>query len=91
MKDNSVSSNGFPGSLTKDPRRALSVTAFLAALAVGLLFLLPGGLVWAQDAGTIEYAEDRTDPVTTYTAADPEGTAIRSWDADRHRRRSLHD
>ena len=79
MKDNSVSSNGFPGSLTKDPRRALSVTAFLAALAVGLLFLLPGGLVWAQDAGTIEYAEDRTDPVTTYTAMDPEGTAITSW------------
>ena len=79
MKDNSVSSNGFPGSLTKDPRRALSVTAFLAALAVGLLFLLPGGLVWAQDAGTIEYAEDRTDPVTTYTAMDPEQTAITSW------------
>ena len=79
MKDNSVSSNGFPGSLTKNPRRALSVTAFLAALAVGLLFLLPGGLVWAQDAGTIEYAEDRTDPVATYTATDPEGTAIASW------------
>ena len=58
---------------------ALSVTAFLAALAVGLLFLLPGGLAWAQDAGTIEYPEDGRGAVTTYTAADPEGTAIRSW------------
>ena len=29
---------------------ALSVTAFLAALVVGLLFLLPGGPAWAQDA-----------------------------------------
>ena len=78
MKDNSVSSNGFPGSFA-GASRALGVTAFLAALAVGLLFLLPGGLVWAQDAGTIEYPENGTDAVATYTATDPEGTAIASW------------
>ena len=48
----------------------------LTVLTVGLLFLLPGGLVWAQDAGTIEYAENGMDPVATYTAVDPEGESI---------------
>ena len=38
-----------------------------------LLFLLPGGLLQAQDDGTIEYAENGTDPVATYTGLDPEG------------------
>lgn len=36
-------------SFYKGASRALSVTAFLAALAVGLVFLLPGGLAWAQE------------------------------------------
>ena len=46
----------------------------LAALAVGLL---PGGLVWAQDAdGPIPYGENRTDAVATFTAVDPEGESI---------------
>ena len=115
MKDNPVSSNGFPGSFAgaapvvtnpppplaaetaprSSPRQRLlaaltgrlprnlpffpapSVTAFLAVLAVGLLFLLPGGLVWAQDAGTIEYPEkETTGAVVTYTAVDPEGEPI---------------
>ena len=67
-------------SFYKGASRALSVTAFLAALAVGLLFLLPGGLAWAQDAnGPIEYDENGTGPVATYTATDQEGTAITSW------------
>ena len=49
-------------------------------MAVGLLFLLPGGLAWAQDANDpIEYDENGTGPVATYTATDPEGTAITSW------------
>ena len=85
MMDNSVSPNGFPGSslpsLYKRASCALGVTAFLAAVAVGLLFLLPGGPLHAQDAA-IEYAEKRTDPVATYTAVDPEGTAIASWSLD---------
>ena len=51
----------------------------LAVLAAGLLFLLPGGPAWAQSAETIEYAENGTGSVATYTATDPEGTAITSW------------
>ena len=65
-------------SLYKRASRALSVTAFLAALAVGLLFLLPGGLLWAQDADTIEYPENGTGAVATYTAEDPEGKSV-TW------------
>ena len=57
----------------KRRRHAFSAVAFLAVLAVGLLFLLPGGLLQAQDDGTIEYAENGTDPVATYTGIDPEG------------------
>ena len=33
----------------------------------------------AQENGAIEYAENSTDPVATYTAVDPEQTAIVSW------------
>ena len=95
MMDSSVSSNGFAGSVPvvtnppsgrtnsssscKGASRALGVTALLAVLAVGLLFLLPGGPAWAQSAETIEYAENGTGAVATYTAVDPEGTAITSW------------
>ena len=76
-------------------RYAFSAVAFLAALAVGLLFLLPGGLLQAQDGGSgagceenadetgydCEYAENGRDPVATFTATDPEGAAV-SWDLD---------
>ena len=48
--------------------------AVVAALAVGLLFLLSGGLVLAQE--TIEYAEKGKGPVATFTAEDPEGASI---------------
>ena len=58
--------------------RALRLTALLAVLAFGLLFLLPGGLMWAQDAGTIEYAENGTDAVATFAAVDPEADHI-TW------------
>ena len=47
-------------------------------MAVGLLFLLPGGLVWAQDAGIIEYPENGTGAVATFTGTDPEGQSI-TW------------
>ena len=33
---------------------------------------------FAQNGGAIEYAEERTDPVATYTAVDPEGAGI-AW------------
>ena len=52
--------------------------ALLAVLAVGLLFLLPGGLLNAQDSGAIEYPEKGTGAVATYTADDPERTTI-TW------------
>ena len=73
-----------PGGATSPPlstnrRFALPILALLAALAVGLLFLIPGGPLHAQDAdGPIMYAENGTGPVATYTAEDPEGTTI-TW------------
>ena len=64
----------------KRRRHAFSAVAFLAAVVFGLLFLLlPGGLLQAQDDGTIMYPENGTVPVATYTAVDPEMTAIASW------------
>ena len=60
----------------KGASRALGVTALV--LAVGLLFLLPGGLAWAQDAETIQYPENGTDAVATFTAIDPEGESV-TW------------
>ena len=57
---------------------AFPILAVLAVAALGLWLLLPGGALRAQDAnGPIEYAENGTDPVATYTAVDPEGAAIR--------------
>ena len=66
-------------SLSTNRRFAFPILALLAVLAVGLLFLLPGGPLQAQDAdGPIMYAENGTGPVATYTAEDPEGTTI-TW------------
>ena len=61
-------------------RFTLPFLAVLAALALGLLFLLPGGLIQAQaqDSATIEYAEGGMDPVVTLTATDPEMDTI-TW------------
>ena len=89
-----------PGGTTSSPlpingRFAFPILAFLAVLAVGLLFLLPGGLLQAQVSGSgagceenadetgydCEYAENGKDPVATFTATDPEGAAV-SWDLD---------
>ncbi len=51
------------------------IIALMAALAVGLWLLLPGGLLQAQDA-TLDYAENGTDAVATFTATDPERAMI---------------
>ena len=59
-------------------RYAFSAVAFLAALAVGLLFLLPGGLLQAQDDGVIEFPENGTDAVATFSATDPDMDGI-AW------------
>ena len=42
---------------------------------------LLAGPLQAQDNGPIEYAENGTDPVATYTASDPEGATV-SWSLD---------
>ena len=76
MRSGHQSPAGSLTSLYKHPTPAILV--FLAVLALGLLFLLPGGLAWAQDAETIEYRETGKGPVATFTAEDPEGTAI-TW------------
>ena len=68
---------GGPDSASRFPRRyTLPFIALLAVLAAGLLFLLPGGLLQAQDDGMIEYAENGTDAVATYTADDPEDRMV---------------
>ena len=63
-------------SLPTNRRFAFPILALLAALAVGLLFLLPGGLLQAQNSDSIEYAENGMDPVATYTGLDPEGRTV---------------
>ena len=45
-------------------------------LAVSLMFMLPGGLLHAQ-TDDIEYPENGTGAVVTFTAIDPEGASIR--------------
>ena len=60
-------------------RLTLPFLAFLAALALGLMFMLPGGLLQAQDSTTIEYAENGEDPVATFTAEDLEGVTPIHW------------
>ena len=56
-------------------RHAFPILALLAALAFGLLFLLPGGILNAQD-DMIEYPEKGMDAVATFTAEDPEGRMV---------------
>ena len=49
----------------------------VSLLAVSLMFMLPGGLLHAQ-ADAIQYPENGTGPVATFTAIDPEGESV-SW------------
>ena len=48
----------------------------VSLLAVSLMFMLPGGLLHAQADEEIQYPENSTDPVATFTAVDPEGKSI---------------
>ena len=66
-------------SLLANRRLALPILAILALLAASLLFLLPGGLLHAQDDSTIEYAEGGTGPVAVFTATDPESAGAITW------------
>ena len=54
----------------------------LAVLAVGLLFLLPGGPAWAQDAnGPITFVEGGDGVVAVFTADDPESKSV-TWSVE---------
>ena len=67
-------------SLSTNRRFAFPIFALLAALAVGLLFLLPGGPLHAQEAEQyFTYAEKSTGPVATFTASDPEEATPGYW------------
>ena len=65
-------------SLLANRRLAFPILALLALLTASLLFLLPGGPLHAQEAA-IQYPENGTGPVATYTAVDPESADITSW------------
>ena len=67
-----------PPSLFLSKRLTFPFLALLALLAVGLLFLLPGGLLQAQEDSAINYPEDGTGSVATFTATDPEEKDI-TW------------
>ena len=79
MRSGHQSSGGIaasPASLI-NKRLTLPFLAFVAVLAAGLLFLLPGGPLHSQEAMTeLEYTENGMDPVATFTAVDPEGRTV---------------
>ena len=77
--DSATGSGRTPRSVALNARPGFIAMALLATIAVGMLFLLPGSPLHAQDDSTIKYAENGTGPVATYTASDPEGSAIVSW------------
>ena len=78
LKSSGHRSPGGGASILANKRLTLPFLAFVAVLAAGLLFLLPGGLLQAQDDGTIEYPENGTDPVATFSSEDPDGDDI-TW------------
>ena len=74
-------------SLLLKKRLTPTVLVLLVALVAGLLFLLPGGLLQAQQDNmtTVNFAENGEDAVAMFTATDPEGATPITWsvaDAD---------
>ena len=67
---------GSAASLLLNRHLAFPIIALIAALALALLVLLPGGLLHAQDDGTIPYPENGMDAVATFTADDPEDRMV---------------
>ena len=74
-------SGGIAASPLLNKRFTLPFLAVLAALAVGLLFLLPGGLLQAQQNNMtmVSHAENDEGAVATFTATDPEGITPITW------------
>ena len=75
---NAAASLGAASSSLSHRKRTLPLLALLAAAALGLALLLPGGALQAQ-SNTIEYSENGKDPVATFTADDPEGSTSITW------------
>ena len=73
--DIATGSGGAPRSVALNARPVFIAMTLLAAIAVGMMLLLPGSPLHAQDT-TISYAENGTGPVATFTATDPEGDTI---------------
>ena len=72
-------SGGAAASILSNKRLTLPFLVLLAALAVGVLFLLPGGLLQAQESSSIMFPENSEDAVATFTAMDPEGVTSLTW------------
>ena len=68
-----------PGAASSSPsskKYTLPLLALLAAAALGMWLLLPGGALHAQDNGPIKYEENGTRSVATFTGPDPEGRPV---------------
>ena len=79
-KSSGQRSPGGGASILLNKRLTLPFLAFVAVLAAGLLFLLPGGLLQAQSAEQFfDYPENGDGPVATFTASDPEGAMPVYW------------
>ena len=59
-------------------RTVFAALALAAVIAAGMLLLLPGSPLHAQDANTIEYPENGTDLVATFSSEDPDADTI-TW------------
>ena len=57
---------------------SITIIALLAALTLGLLFLMPGGPLHAQDADSIMFPENGDGVVAVFTAEDPEEKSV-TW------------
>ncbi|MYA49220.1 MAG: cadherin repeat domain-containing protein [Chloroflexi bacterium] len=75
---NAAAPPGAASSSSSHRKYTLPLLALLAAVALVMWLLLPGGALQAQDQ-TIEYAENGKDPVATFTADDPEGATSITW------------
>ena len=80
LKSSGHRSPGGGASILANKRLTLPFLAFVAVLAAGLLFLLPGGLLQAQSAEQFfDYPENGDGAVATFTASDPEDAMPVVW------------
>ena len=77
--DIATGSGGAPRSVALNTRPVFITMTLLAAIAVGMMLLLPGSSLHAQTP-TFEFPENSEDAVATFTATDPEGATPIAWD-----------